>query len=105
MISGECLAGNKEVHLWEDAGCTPAVFSERAMPVKRRRRFKQTTTFKDRLVSWAEAIRTDAEKLAPGPEKEELLKKLGQADVATDFDEWANSAGVEAPPGSSKERR
>jgi hypothetical protein len=65
--------------------------------MQRRRRFKQTTSFKDRLASFAEEARQQASELRPGPEQDALLKKARQADTASHIDEWANSSGLQPP--------
>ena len=62
-----------------------------------RRRFKQTTSFKDRLADWAKIVRKQAEKLPPGHERDALLKKASQADVAAHLDDWANSPALQPP--------
>lgn len=69
--------------------------------MKKRRRFKQTTSLKDRLVSFAKATRERASLLRPGAEKEELLKKARQADTAARLDDWANSRGLRSPKSGS----
>jgi hypothetical protein len=63
----------------------------------RRRRFKQTFSLQDRLSAWANRFREQANRLRPGPEREELLKKARQADVAAHVDEWLNSPGLRPP--------
>jgi hypothetical protein len=65
--------------------------------MKKRRRFKQTTTLKDRLASFAKAVRDKANELRPGPEREALLKKARLADTAAHLDDWANSRGLKPP--------
>jgi hypothetical protein len=62
-----------------------------------RRRFKQTTSLKDRLAVFAKQVRDEAAELRPGPEQDALLKKARQADTASHLDEWANSAGLQPP--------
>jgi len=62
-----------------------------------RRRFKHTTSLKDRLASFAQGVRDRAEKLRPGIERDQLLKKARLADTAAHLDEWANSAGLRPP--------
>jgi hypothetical protein len=62
-----------------------------------RRRFKQTTSLKDRLASFAEELKAKASQLRPGPEQEALLKRARQADTASHIDEWANSPGLQPP--------
>jgi hypothetical protein len=65
--------------------------------MQRRRRFKQSTSFKDRLTTFANKLRLKADKLAPGPERDELEKKLRQAEVAAHIDDWANSPELQPP--------
>lgn len=65
--------------------------------MKTRRRFKQTTSLKDRLASFAKETREKASQLPPGNEKEAMLKKAGQADTAAHLDDWANSRGLQPP--------
>lgn len=62
-----------------------------------RRRFKQTEPLKDRLASFAEQMREKAAKLAPGPEKDDLLRRARQADTALHLEDWANSSGLRSP--------
>jgi hypothetical protein len=62
-----------------------------------RRRFKQTTSLKDRLASFAQDIRKRASELRPGPERDALLKRARQADTASHIDEWVNSTGLQPP--------
>ena len=62
-----------------------------------RRRFKQTTSLKDRLASFAEVSRQRAVELRDGPEKEALLRKIRQADTAAHLEDWANSPGLQPP--------
>ena len=63
----------------------------------RRRRQQQTISFKDRLAHWAEAIREQAARLPPGPERDEMIKRASQADIAAHLDDWANSPGLRPP--------
>ena len=65
--------------------------------MQHRRRFKQTTSLKDRLASFADEVREKARQLRPGPEEDALLKKARQADTASHLDEWANSPGLQPP--------
>jgi hypothetical protein len=62
-----------------------------------RRRFKQTQSLQDRLRTFADDIRAEADKLPPGTEKDELLKKARHADTASHLDEWINSPGLQSP--------
>jgi hypothetical protein len=63
----------------------------------KRRRFKQTTSLKDRLASFAEELKAKASQLRPGPEQDALLKRARQADTASHIDDWANSPGLQPP--------
>jgi hypothetical protein len=62
-----------------------------------RRLPKHTAPLKERLASWADEIRQQAEQLPPGPEREALLKKAGQAEMAARMDDWASSPGLQPP--------
>ena len=60
-----------------------------------RRRFKQTTSLQDRLEVWSKELRERAEKLPPGAERDELLRKLNQAHTAAHIDDWATPSGLQ----------
>lgn len=62
-----------------------------------RRRFKHSTSLKDRLASFAKEVREKASQLRPGPEQDALLKKASQADTASHLEEWVNSPGLQPP--------
>jgi hypothetical protein len=62
-----------------------------------RRRFKQTLTFPDRLKTFAENLKAKASELPPGPERDTLLKRARQAEIASHIDEWADSPGLQPP--------
>jgi hypothetical protein len=63
----------------------------------KRRRFKQSQSLKDRLASFAMDARKRADELPPGPVKDDLLRKVRQADTAMHLDEWVNSPGLQPP--------
>ena len=63
----------------------------------RRRRFKYTVSFQDRLASFAQETREKASELPTGRERDGLLRKAGQADTAAHLDEWANSPELQPP--------
>lgn len=63
----------------------------------KRRRHDQIVSFKDRLADWAEKIREQAASLPPGAEREAMLKRASQADIAAHLDDWANSPGLQPP--------
>jgi hypothetical protein len=62
-----------------------------------RRRFKQSVSLRDRLVSFANEVRTKADLLPPGRERDDLLTKQRQADTASHLNDWANSPGLRPP--------
>jgi hypothetical protein len=63
----------------------------------KRRRFKQMLSLKERLGSFVHDLKKRADKLPPGPAKDDLLRKARHADTALHLDEWANSAGLQPP--------
>ena len=62
-----------------------------------RRRFKQQLTLQDRLATWSKQVGEEAAKLPPGPERDTLVKKVRQADIANHLDDWAKSPGLQPP--------
>ena len=62
-----------------------------------RRRFKNTLTFPDRLAEEAERFRREAETKPPGQERDELLRKVRQAETAAEIDQWISSPGLQPP--------
>jgi hypothetical protein len=71
----------------------------RAGPLQKPRRFRQETSFQDRIASFAKTAHEVAALLPPGAERErdELLRKARRADTATHLKEWADSPGLRAP--------
>jgi hypothetical protein len=65
--------------------------------MKRPRRFKPEFTLQDRIMEWAKKVRAQAAELPPGPEQDQLLKKVRQAETAMHLDDWANSPGLQPP--------
>ncbi|MDH2386627.1 hypothetical protein QDT69_34335 [Bradyrhizobium sp. CER78] len=65
--------------------------------MQKRRRFEQTQTLRDRLISYAQQARELATALPPCPKKEDLLRKAQQADTASHLDEWLSSPGLQPP--------
>ncbi len=62
----------------------------------KRRRPKQIS-LKERLAAWAANVRKQADQLAPGVERDALLKKASQADAAAHLDDWVSSPGLRPP--------
>jgi hypothetical protein len=52
---------------------------------------KERTSLGDRLKGWAKKTREQAESMKPGPEKDMLLKKVSQAEKASQVNAWVNS--------------
>jgi len=65
--------------------------------MQKRRRFKQQLTLQERLTAWSKESLDQAAKLPPGPERDSLIKKARQADVAYHLDEWAHSPELQPP--------
>jgi hypothetical protein len=67
------------------------------MEKRKRRRFKQIDTLQERLSKFARDIKTRAEHLPAGDERDQLLKRARRADTAAHIDEWASSPGLQPP--------
>ena len=65
--------------------------------MQKRRRFKQQFTLQDRLAAWSNEVLAHAKNLPPGPERDALMRKARQADVACHLDDWAKSPGLQPP--------
>ena len=65
--------------------------------MSKRRRFKQQLTLQDRLSAWVKQVQEQASRLPPGPERDALLKKARQADMARHLNDWAKSPGLQPP--------
>jgi len=63
----------------------------------KRRRFKQQLTLQDRLSAWVKQVKDDASRLPPGPERDALLKKARQAELANHLHDWVKSPGLQPP--------
>jgi hypothetical protein len=62
-----------------------------------RRRVKHTESLKELLASFANDLRMEAERLPPGPERDNLLKRARLAETAYEIKEWVSSAGLQPP--------
>jgi hypothetical protein len=65
--------------------------------MEHRRRFNHQTTLQDRISEWTVGVRAEAATMPPGRDRDELLRKLRQAETAMHLQDWANSPGL-APP-------
>jgi hypothetical protein len=63
----------------------------------KRRRFEQQVALQDRLCAWSKNVLEQADKLRPGPERDALIRKARQADVAVHLDDWVKSPGLQSP--------
>jgi hypothetical protein len=54
-------------------------------------------SFKRRLIQQAQEAKDKAERLKPGPERDALLQRARQLDVACHIDEWISSPGLKSP--------
>ncbi len=67
------------------------------MQPKKRRRIKQTQTLEERLVEHAKRLRERARTLPAGYQRELLLRRAGQDEVAARLTEWLRSPGLSPP--------
>ena len=65
--------------------------------IRRRVRFKQKLSLKERLSAFATQIRKKAAELPPGIERDDCLRRARQAETASHLDEWVNSSGLRPP--------
>ncbi|WP_441237521.1 hypothetical protein [Bradyrhizobium sp. 930_D9_N1_4] len=63
----------------------------------KRRRIKQTRTLHERLADEAAKLREQARKLAPGRQREMLLRRARQDETAMQIDTWLHSPGLRSP--------
>jgi hypothetical protein len=62
-----------------------------------RRRFKQTTSLDQRLEEQAKRWRAEARETPIGIEREQLIRRARQAEVAAHMSEWLSSPGLQPP--------
>lgn len=62
-----------------------------------RRRFKQTTSFQDRLSDFIAGARSEADGRPGSADHYELLKKIRQAETAANIERWATSPELQPP--------
>jgi len=63
----------------------------------KRRRFRQSTSLKERLESFAQDMRKKASVMPPGPKREALIKRADQAGLAIELENWVNSPELQPP--------
>ena len=54
-------------------------------------------TFAERLADQKATLEQKAARLKPGPERNDVLEKIKQIDVAADIHEWLTSRSPQAP--------
>ena len=62
-----------------------------------RRRFEQPQSLKQRLIEQVKRLREEAKLMAPGLDREALLRKARLTETAAHIDEWLSSPGLQAP--------
>ena len=67
----------------------------------KRRRFKQTQTFEQRLAEEAERFKRAAEEAPAGMARELLLRRARQAETAAHISDWLRSPGLQPPKQST----
>lgn len=65
--------------------------------LQKRRRIKHTMTFDERLAKSAAQLKEQARGMPPGREKDALMKRARQTDVAVHINEWLTSPGLRPP--------
>ena len=63
----------------------------------RRRHIKTDRALGERLIKEARIARERADQLPPAAEREDLLEKAREADVAAHNNEWVDSPGLRSP--------
>lgn len=63
--------------------------------MQKRRRFKQTTSFEERLSEFVDGERAKAESMPESKDKFELLRKVRQAETAANMETWATSPNLQ----------
>ena len=65
--------------------------------MRQRRRFRQIAPLDQRLDEHAKRLRNEAKGIPPGIEREELIRRARQAEVAAHIHDWLTSPGLQAP--------
>ena len=68
-----------------------------ARQIIKRRRFKQTSSLKERLLQAADDAGKQAAALSPGQERHRLLQDARVARVTAELDNWLSSPGSQPP--------
>jgi hypothetical protein len=65
--------------------------------LQKRRRIKHTMTFNERLARSAAQLKEQARGMQPGREKDALMKRARQTEVAAHINDWLTSPGLRPP--------
>lgn len=65
--------------------------------MQKRHRFKQARTLEQRLADEAQKLRKRAEQLPSGFERESMLRRARQDEIAIHLAEWLTSPGLRPP--------
>ena len=63
----------------------------------RRDRFRQALTLEERLAEAAQRLREQARTLPPSAERDELVRKARQTEIASHMNEWLTSPALQPP--------
>ena len=63
----------------------------------KRRRFKQDNILEVRLAKEIIRLREEAKLASPGIERDRLLRRVRQAEIASQMSEWLRSPGLRPP--------
>jgi hypothetical protein len=61
------------------------------------RRRSVPRSFEDRIAAEKTKLEAQVSKLKPGPQMDELLRKIGQLETAAHISEWLSSPGLQPP--------
>jgi len=70
-----------------------------------RRRTNHTATFEERLAAEAQRLKEQARKLKPGNERDQVMTKLRQTELASDINKWVTSPGIVPSKTSTPQNR
>jgi hypothetical protein len=65
--------------------------------MKHRRRIKHLLTLEERLAEASRRLREQAKTLPPSAERDELVRKARQTEIASHINEWLTSPGLQPP--------
>jgi hypothetical protein len=66
--------------------------------MKHRQRTKHTSTFEERLAAEAQRLKEQARKMKPGNDRDQVMTKLRQTEMASHINKWVTSPGLAPTP-------